>query len=469
MSIIEMRKQKVTTSEPLVIIITAMLILTFLPDASADYEPRTFFEVIGTANLIAVGKISDVYKDDYNFVISERIDKSSVTAGQTVRVRKFQNWTCAERQPYAPRQEMLVALRKIASDDEKDRFAVIGAGNEGEMFIYNNYLYLGNLEGLPDWLERTCASELQQGRISGRSKHSLTEAVCAIKDACTSFVFIEADGNLQSVKRVCSRARMRELQSKSRLHQYLFDECIAFKQDVRSLLHDFQSSQWPTVHRAKILLEDMKSPTILEIVFSRIINLGPENHVVLCNTNGVIFPDSGISNAELVLDYEVNWLTFRYGWLLEDMTFEDFGFRSNIMPDELLWDSSAFGNTPLHLVKNGIEGVQREQRRKDAVQKMMAWWDRGKFDISWREDRRDWNWSTGLLEALKSEDRSRQLRAMVWLREHNFDAHCFGDDTTRTGVISEIRRLSEGETGIIKEAALEITSKVKRVPSDDRK
>jgi hypothetical protein len=146
----------------------------------------------------------------------------------------------------------------------------------------------------------------------------------------------------------------------------------------------FVGSDWRKVQRAAAKIEsaDRAGASALLAMLRR------NRRVRLSNTDGLIYPGAARPSAEgRVIQYELDWTADRVGWVLEALTFEDFGFASD-----------------------STDGVAREgvaaQRRARAVRSARSWW---------RERRARWSRLDAVRDALAGNV-DRQRRVLHWLR-----------------------------------------------------
>ena len=91
-------------------------------------------------------KVAKVYRGKYS-------DKE--TPEETIRVLRFQNWTCAQRwAPYAVGQHVFLCLKPIPTEsgDEscgrRRTYRIQSAGGEGEMPIVGKHVYVHGPSGI---------------------------------------------------------------------------------------------------------------------------------------------------------------------------------------------------------------------------------------------------------------------------------------------------------------------------------
>lgn len=111
------------------------LILLFLSlSVKADYRPLALHEMIIKADKIVYGMILEIDSTHYKFKVEGGITKDT----GIIRIQKFQDWLCAWRwTEYQIGQEMLVFLATGNGGS-----GLMGAGNEGELPIMGNSLYI---------------------------------------------------------------------------------------------------------------------------------------------------------------------------------------------------------------------------------------------------------------------------------------------------------------------------------------
>lgn len=174
---------------------------------------------------------------------------------------------------------------------------------------------------------------------------------------------------------------------------------VALADTVRQ---DFVSDRWPKVQAAADALTVTEGiPVLLEV-------MGQDAEVVLEESADLIYPGARrFYGHGLKIDYELNWLAGRAGWVLEGLTFEAFGFRqTDITTADVL-------NAAGPLAKGrSTDDLRHDPQvkaalRKRAVQRAREWWKNqgGKFD---RE--------AAARMALNGTDSPKQRRVLAALR-----------------------------------------------------
>ena len=108
----------------------------------------------------------------------------------------------------------------------------------------------------------------------------------------------------------------------------------------------FVRPAWGDVLGAKTRLEAVEAaaiPALIDLAFR-------EDRVPLEDTGDLIYPGARFfyGHGELV-DYELDILAARAGWLLEDLTFQDFGFSFPALNEKVLLQAIAGGRRDMPL------------------------------------------------------------------------------------------------------------------------
>lgn len=196
---------------------------------------------------------------------------------------------------------------------------------------------------------------------------------------------------------------------------------ISFNQgrSVDALLKDFQSNDWPTVLKAKENLENLEGKSIPELI-----NLLSSDLIVqLQNTGDLIYPGAEkFYGHGQIIDYGIDNISIRAGWLLEEITFQRFGFDGvHIQKDKLV-----------NFIKNNFPDYYNIQGNKEKLEKIKIPEMRGLIkDMSikkaiqwWEKESTGWNRLSALVGALRSDDEKRQVKALFYIR--NGRTQCTG-------------------------------------------
>lgn len=183
------------------------------------------------------------------------------------------------------------------------------------------------------------------------------------------------------------------------------------EKEIAGLLKELQSVDWTVVSGAKEKLENMEIKGIPGIITM----LQDRSVKKLINTGDLIYPGAErFFGHGQIIDYDIDKIDIRAGWLLEELTFQNFGFMGVHIQSDKLIDFIKF-NFPKYynnsknrqLIEKSSEKERRDIIRKLSAQEAEKWW----------EDQ-DGKWSrfTALIQALKSEDEKRQAKALFYIR-----------------------------------------------------
>ena len=217
---------------------------------------------------------------------------------------------------------------------------------------------------------------------------------------------------------------------------------------IRQLINDFLSTDWPTVLSAKEKLENIGAEGISDVI--TIMNECREHK--LQNTGDLIFPgaEKYFGHGQII-DYDIDDICVRAGWLLEDLTFMNFGFTGIHLPDNELsgFIRDNFGdycNNPAN--RRQVEELSVTGKRK-LIRTLSI--ERVK---NWRQNASaEWNRLNALEEALKSQDEKCQVKALFYLR--NGKTRCAGlnENFYKTQLESTVMKLTRVTLGRVSENA----------------
>ena len=121
-------------------LILIILILFAIGNARADYASLNLYTLVLRAEKIIEGEVICVDDKVFEFKVKNSIDFEE----ETITIKKFEDWTCAIRwSKYYVGQKLFVFLGR-----NEEGYYAMGAGNEGELPIINNSVYI-NAVSLP--------------------------------------------------------------------------------------------------------------------------------------------------------------------------------------------------------------------------------------------------------------------------------------------------------------------------------
>lgn len=180
------------------------------------------------------------------------------------------------------------------------------------------------------------------------------------------------------------------------------------------LIDQFSQSHWQTVYSAKDTLESLEHRS-LPYLFNL---LTRENEFVkLTNTADLIYPGATeFYGHGWVIDYDLDWLQIRAGWAIEDITFQNFGYRENKITEENLFEMEKDTALYRKYLETGTYDFKispdAKRKIKETNEKALKWW---------KENESSWTRLEGIQDAIESNDPRRVMDALQYLR---FGEYC---------------------------------------------
>jgi len=168
-----------------------------------------------------------------------------------------------------------------------------------------------------------------------------------------------------------------------------------------------------------------------EIIPQLIKLLTNTNYSKLGNADWLMYP--GTNEIKMthgyIIPYELDWISVRAGWLLEELTFKDFGYSTlpSYTYSEIMESFFAPGAKKITEMKwkNRLTKKQIIQHRYVLAQKVKKWW---------QQKQENWTRVSAIKEALLSNNEKRQLTALNYLQ--NSETKC---DNLKVLYSTEIR------------------------------
>ena len=196
---------------------------------------------------------------------------------------------------------------------------------------------------------------------------------------------------------------------------------FGFTQDkeIAKLLKEFQSADWGTVLQAKEKLENYEAKSI-----PGLIEMLKDNTVKkLVNTGDLIYPgaDKFFGHGQII-DYDIDKINIRAGWLLEDLSFQNFGFIGIHTESSNLVDFIKFNFPKYYNNSRNRQQVDKatDKEKRDIIKKLSI----AEAQKWWAEEGNNWNRLDALISALSSDDEKRQAKALSYIR--NGKSQCSG-------------------------------------------
>jgi len=211
--------------------------------------------------------------------------------------------------------------------------------------------------------------------------------------------------------------------------------CLGQKQKIDSLFIQFQQANfYGSIYPAKKRLENYQK----EIIPKLIKLLDSEEFVKLNGTADLIYPGmTTFYGHGHFVPYNMDWIAVRVGWLLEDLTFENFGYKTsgndNDSMIKLLKENypEYIESGTINLEwKNKTPNQKQIELNKLLAKKVKKWW---------KENKNKWTRLNAIKSALTSNDEERLSKALQYLRFKKSEC----DNYNETIYIKEIKPLVE--------------------------
>lgn len=218
--------------------------------------------------------------------------------------------------------------------------------------------------------------------------------------------------------------------------------------DHEQLINEFTSDDWKVVKQAKESLENLEEkaiPLVLPL-------LEVDKIVKLTNTGTLIYPGAEkFFGYGQIVDYDIDNISIRAGWLLEEISFNNFGFTGYHLPDEELipfikitFPDYYNNSTNRKKIESSTVAELRRMIYKLSIKNVKEWWE---------QEQDSWTRLEALVEALQSFDEKRQVKALFYIR--NGTTACTGltKDFYIDNISKEIVRMSSSDIKRISEHA----------------
>lgn len=217
---------------------------------------------------------------------------------------------------------------------------------------------------------------------------------------------------------------------------------------VKALIDDFVSTDWPKVSSAKGQLESFGATAIPEIMNL----LANCNNQKLQHTGDLIYPGAEkVYGHGQMIEYDIDVICVRAGWLLEDLTFRNFGFSGIQLPENELEifiknTFSDYYNQPgnQQMINALTEEEKRVLIRTMSIEKAKAWWPSAS---------KQWSRLNALQQALSGSDEISQVKALFYLR--NGKSKCSGltQKYYKSKLAATVEKLTKSKTDRVSENA----------------
>ena len=183
--------------------------------------------------------------------------------------------------------------------------------------------------------------------------------------------------------------------------------------ELQKHLENFVDSEWGKVYIAKDTLMMIEKDAIPHLIG---LMKDEKRFVKLKNTADLIYPGATEYYGHgWFIPYDLDWISIRAGWALEELTFQNFGFIENSITEVDL--IQLHKDNYEEYIKTGKQNVnfKRESFKilSQSIENATNWWI---------ENKDEWTNLKAVKDALYSDDVSRQMDALQHLRYPNYDS-----------------------------------------------
>lgn len=190
--------------------------------------------------------------------------------------------------------------------------------------------------------------------------------------------------------------------------------CFSQKTTIDSLFSDFkQASFYERIYPAKMKLESFQKKIIPQLIEL----LNDTGFVKLTGTADLIYPGATqfYGHGHFV-PYDMDWISVRAGWLLEDLTFMDFGYKTSGVDDTTLFKLMKDNERYKEYLKKGTYDLEWKNKptseklvefRKILAENTKKWW---------QINQENWTRLSAIKDALKSDNENRLGEVLQFLR-----------------------------------------------------
>lgn len=229
-----------------------------------------------------------------------------------------------------------------------------------------------------------------------------------------------------------------------------FIACAFSESKIEKKIALLKNGNWATVSEARedlIKLEDD--------AMNALVTLTADSSIVpLTGAEAIVYPGTTKYNGKgTAIDFDLDRVAVRAGWIIEEISFNDFGYRAGTVSDAILLDIRKQHPEEMRKftavdVSLAMKGTTQERTKKytDIAAKVSQWWSQNKTG---------WSRYTALKDALKSDSPRRQLLALQYLRTGERKINGLSKDSWEKELKSLVLNVSKnGKPGPNEEAKL---------------
>jgi hypothetical protein len=221
-----------------------------------------------------------------------------------------------------------------------------------------------------------------------------------------------------------------------------------------SMIAKLKHADFGDVYQVKDSLVDRGKEAIPKLVKL----LKDTSFVKLKNTADLIYPGANkFYGHGWIVNYDIDWLSVRAAWLLEQITFQNFGYgEQTISEDQLMklhqQNYSSYLQTGSHSVdfKNKSPRQKLVDYRQMLADSVSKWWDKNQDG---------WTRFKVLKEALASSDEIRQSLALHFLRFGETKCEGLNRDSYEKELFPLVQKIRDSKNSKAQQAQLLLDDK----------
>ncbi len=222
----------------------------------------------------------------------------------------------------------------------------------------------------------------------------------------------------------------------------------AGNETIKELVTELVSDDWPVVLAAKEKIENLGSAGIPEMIAL----MGDCRINKLKNTGDLIYPGAEkFYGHGQIIDFDIDDLCIRAGWVLEEITFKNFGFSGIHLPENELLAFIKTNFPDYYAVAENQKNT--ENLNEDGKRKLIRALSIARAKNWWETAPKQWTRLSALELALTGNDEKSQVKALFYMR--NGDTSCKGltQKFYKSRLSKTIEKLSKSETNRVSENA----------------
>ena len=196
---------------------------------------------------------------------------------------------------------------------------------------------------------------------------------------------------------------------------------LSFSQTrLDSLITQLKQQDFDKIFRVKDNIVNTQKEAIPKLIEL----LKDTTYIKLQNTADLIYPGADkFYGHGWIVNYDIDWVSVRAAWLLEEITFQNFGYSDLQISEEKLMNLHKQNYTSyLETGSHNIDFKNRNPRQQLIIYRLML---ADRVSKWWKKEKQSWTRFNALKEALSSNDEKRQSLALNYYLHKLLMVSCF--------------------------------------------